>query len=157
MHPTRGGARKWEPECGYQRPLEVSVEFGCSSIPNLASRGRKGTAFLWVSGWREAVPRRPAGDGPETDRMISEHLFCPANLKLFFFFFLQRETFKDELPGTSWQQPPFPGDGIKGKSSSCCPWLSSWSLSVLSLSFLLVRKYAPIEELMAKEVRALFN
>ena len=153
-------SKEWEPECGYQRPLEVSVEFGCSAIPNLASRGRKGTAFLWVSGRREAIPRRPAGDGPEMDRMISEHLFCPANLKLFLslsLFFLQRETFKDELPGTSWQQPPFPGDGIKGKSSSCCRWLSSLSLSVLSLSFLLVRTYAPIEELMAKEVRALFN
>lgn len=92
--------------------------------------------------------RRWTRDGQEMDRMTSEHLFCPANLKLFFF---QRETFKDELPGTSWQQPPFPGDGIKGKSSSCCGWLSSWSLSVLTLSFLSVRTYALIEELMAKK------
>ena len=80
-------SKEWEPECGYQRPLEVSVEFGCSAIPNLASRGRKGTAFLWVSGRREAVPRRPAGDGPDDLRAS----FLPGesqalSLSLFFFF-----------------------------------------------------------------------
>lgn len=73
--------------CGYQRPLEVSVKFGCAAIPNSASRGRKGTAFLgvWAAGSGTAEACQEMGDAQRWDWMTYEHLFCPVHLELFLF------------------------------------------------------------------------